>query len=78
VSCFSCGNQGSVQYNYVRPEIINLDCFIERQTIQDLYDLYANLKATANYTEQSEKDVIIKLGKLKSMLNIQNYCLYEI
>lgn len=78
MSCFSCGSGGSVQYNYVRPEIINPDCFIERQTIQDLYDLYANLKATANYTEQTEKDVIIKLGKLKSMLNIQNYCLYEI
>ena len=78
MSCFSCGNQGSVQYNYVRPTVVIPDCFIERQTIQNLYDLYANLKATNNYTEQSEKDVIIKLGKLKSMLNIQNYCLYEI
>lgn len=78
MSCFSCGSQGNVQYNYVRPTVVDEDCNIERQTIQDLYDLYANLKATNNYTEQSEKDVIIKLGKLKSMLNIQKYCLYEI
>ena len=27
---------------------------------------------------QADTEVIKKLGKLKSMLNTQNYCLYEI
>lgn len=79
MSCSSCGG-GTNQQNLIFPKkvIIFEDCFVTREQVEQVLQNFIVLKTNKDFSNFTLQNLNKRIGELHSMLNTQNYCLYEL
>ena len=78
MACSTCGSSSQENLIFPRPVIIYPDCFVTKEQVEIVISNFIHLKTVQDFTNFSNVQINKRLGELCSMINTQNYCLYEL
>ena len=78
MACSTCGSSSQENLIFPRPAIVFPDCFVTKEQVEQVLQNFLNLKTNQDFSNFTLQGLNKRIGELYSMINTQNYCLYEL